>query len=255
MIKIIVTAVALTFLAFGSLIAEATSNVQKLRFCYEDQELFPHYLKNDANVPQHRPGAAIEIMQALDEKLSGTVVEFSRAPWKRCLNELKLGKVDALIGRYTPERAEFGMFPRGVNGAVDTAKALSVTSSCFIHDVSLPLKWDGVKLDVALPQALIAPMGYSVVKDLKSLGFDVYEASNVKLAHKLLFKGKFKVSLSDCHLTTMPSFIVENRTPVTREYGYLIFSKKFYWNSTDKAEFIWRTLQNLDKEGIYKKYR
>lgn len=255
MIKTIVTTVALLLLVFGSLKSEATSNVQKLRFCYENQELFPHYLKSDSEVPKHRPGAAIEVMQALDNRLPDIVVEFSRAPWKRCLNDLKLGKVDALIGRYTTERAEFGMYPRGTNGTVDTSKALSVTASCFIHDVSLPLKWDGVKLEVEQPQGLIAPMGYSVVKDLKALGFDVYEASNIKLAHKLLFNGKFKVSLSDCQLESKPRFIVENRTPVSREYGYLIFSKKFYWNSTDKAEYIWRTLQNLDKESIYREYR
>lgn len=255
MIKAIVTAFSFTLLCFVSLHSNAASNLQTLRFCYENQELFPHYLKDDSEVPKSRPGAAIEIMQELDKRLPDTKIAFVRAPWKRCLNELKLGKVDALIGRYTPERAEFATYPRLMNGLVDTSKALSVTTSCFIHDRSLPLKWDGKSLQVQQPQGLIAPMGYSVVEELQALGFDVYEASNIKLAHKLLFNGKFKVSLSDCNLTNKPPFIVENRTPVSRQYGYLLLSKKFYWGNTDKSEFIWRTLQRIDKDKIYARYK
>lgn len=255
MIKAIGTALVLILSCFVLPHSTAQANEQKLRFCYENQELFPHYLKNDAEVPKQNPGAAVEVMQVLDRKLPHTQIEFTRAPWKRCLNDLKLGKVDAVIGRYTPERAEFATYPRLMNGMVDTSKALSVTASCFIHDVSLPLKWDGTRLDVEQPQGLIAPMGYSVVEDLKALGFDVYEASNIELAHKLLFSGKFKVSLSDCKLKSKPSFIVENRTPVSREFGYLLFSNKYYWNNSDKAEFIWNTLQTIDKESIYDRYK
>jgi hypothetical protein len=168
---------------------------------------------------------------------------------------LKLNKVDAVIGRYTAERSEFAIYPRQTNGIIDTTKAFSVTSSCFIHDISLPLKWNGTKLVTDQPQGLIAPMGYSVVEDLKLLGFDVYEASSIELAHKLLFNGKFKVSLSDCNLKEHPAFIVENKTPISRVFGYLMFSKKYYWNNTDKAEFIWRILLDVDKKGIYKKYK
>lgn len=255
MIKTTVTTFIFILLSFALFEAKANSDIRKLRFCYENQEVFPHYLTSDSDVPLHRPGAVIEVMQELDRKLPHTDIEFVRAPWKRCLNELKLNKVDAVIGRYTQERSEFAIYPRIDNGIIDTTKAFSVTSSCFIHDISLPLKWDGTTLGIEQPQGLIAPMGYSVVEDLKQLGFDVYEASSIELAHKLLFNGKFKVSLSDCNLKQHPSFIVENRTPVSRVYGYLMFSKKYYWDNTDKSEFIWRALLGVDKNSIYKKYK
>lgn len=255
MTKTIIIAIFSILFSFGLAEAKADLGSPKLRFCYENKEVFPHYLNNDSDVPIHRPGAAIEIIQELDRKLPNTDIEFIRAPWKRCLKELKLNKVDAVIGRYTLERSEFAIYPRQVNGMIDTTKAFSTTSSCLIHDVSLPLKWDGKSLIIEQPEGLIAPMGYSVVEDLKLLGFDVYEASSIELAHKLLFNGKFKVSLSDCNLKGHPAFIVENKTPVSRVYGYLMFSKKYYWGNTDKAEFIWRILLEVDKESIYKKYK
>lgn len=235
--------------------AKASSSGQVLTFCYENQELFPHYLTNDIDVPEHKPGAAIEIMQKLDQQLTDLEFKFVRMPWKRCLNQLESGKVDALIGRYTDDRAKFAVYPRTNEGSLDNTKAISVTTSCFIHDNSLSLEWDGNKLKVQQPQGLIAPMGYSLVDDLEALGFDVYESSNIGLAHKLLFNGKFHVSLSDCKLKNKPDHIIENPIPVTREYGYLLFSKQYAKANGDITKRVWRQLQLIDKDSIYSKYK
>lgn len=206
-------------------------------------------------VPENKPGAAIETIQVIDQELKNVEVKFVRMPWKRCLSQLKQGKADAVIGRYTDERAEFAVFPMKKSGQLDTSKAISITESCFIHDKSVPLSWDGKNLQVEQPVGLIAPLGYSLVDDLKMLGFDVYESSNIGLAHKLLFSGKFTVSLSDCNLKDKPEHIIENPHPVTSEYGYLFFSKQYWSQNQAIVEQVWDRLKNIDKQSIYLKYQ
>lgn len=242
--------------AFLLLAAEvnASDESHSLLFCYENKEVAPHYLGEGTNVPKQKPGAAIEIMQNLDVLLPNTQIQYVRAPWKRCLNDLKLGKVDALIGRYTEERAEFAIYPKDDKGELDVNKAFSTTSSCFIHDQDLDLSWDGNNLQVAQPVGLIAPRGYSLVDDLKALGFDIYEATTIQLAHKLLFSKKFSVSLSDCNLVNKPDFIVENPIPVKQTYGFLVFSHAYFWQKPEQAEFIWQQLETIDKKRYYQKY-
>lgn len=235
--------------------AEEATRDQVVTFCYENKELFPHYLATDIDVPEDHPGAAIEIIQQLDKRLPQTQFKFVRAPWKRCLNHLESGKVDALIARYTEPRSAFAQYPRDATGQLDRNKAFSFTSSCFLYNKDLHLQWDGQRLQVNKPIDLIAPSGYSLVQDLTLLGFDVYEATTVELAHKLLFKGKYQVSLSNCQIRKKPDFIVENPIPVTRGYGYLVFSKGFYRANTAKVEYIWQQLQQLDKASIYNQYQ
>ncbi len=226
-----------------------------LTFCYEDKELYPHYLQAGASVPVQKPGAAIDIMKQLDSLIPAMEVKYIRKPWKRCLNELKQSRVDALIGRYTEERAEFSHYPRLADDRLDVSKAISKTTSCFIHDKALPFDWDGTTVNVKKPIGLIAPMGYSVVEDLRQLGFDVYEVSTIDTAHNLLFNGKFQVSLSNCYLRNKPENIVENPIPFTEQFGYLVFSKQYYWANKERAQFIWKKLQTIDKESIYQRYK
>lgn len=226
----------------------------QITFCYENKELFPHYLSHGLAVPEHKPGAAIEIIQQLDQRLANTSFSYVRTPWKRCLQQLKLGKVDAVIARFTESRQQFASFPLTPAGAVDTALAFSKTASCFIHHRELDFYWDGKRLEYDFDNGIIAPSGYSVVDDLTELGFDVYQASTVELAHRLLFSDKFKLSLGNCQQASLPKNYIENPTPVSQEYGYLAFSQSFYSSHPNLAKSIWNELQQIDKKAIYKRY-
>lgn len=225
-----------------------------LKFCYENKEVPPHYLGDGLEVPKNLPGAAIEVMQQLG-KMSGFEITFVRKPWKRCLSELAQGKVDSVIGRYSLERGIFGVYPKNEQGKLLVDLAFSRTMSCFIYDESLPLKWDGKKLDVPHPIGAAVPRGYSLVKDLRDLGIDIYETINIERAHELLFAGKVKLSLSNCKLDNRPSHILQNPIPVSDTAGYLIFSKKYFASEPKRANFLWQKLTSIDKEAIYKKYQ
>lgn len=242
------------FLAF-SLPAESMNNDNKiLRFCYENKEVPPHYMGEGLTVPKSRPGAAIEVIQRLGKTINNVDIEFIRKPWKRCLDELKKGKVDALIGRYSPERATYGIFPKQADGVLDDKLAFSRTMSCFIYDESLPLEWDGRELSVPRPMGAAAPRGYSLVKDLRKLELDIYETATIERAHELLFAGKVKLSVSNCALENKPKYIIEHPIPVSVTAGYLIFSKSFFTAEPNLASYLWRKLGTINKKEIYKKY-
>lgn len=237
-----------------SLIACVTAQATTLKFCYESKELLPHYRGEGILTPSEKPGAAIEIMQKLDEMLSNVHIEFVREPWKRCLNDLKLGKVDALIARHSVSREVFAKYPKTSKNELDNERAISSTATCFIHKKNVPLKWDGHDLYVDLPQGISVPRGYSLVDDLKKKGFQIYETVSIKQAHELLFNGRVGISLSDCQHKKLPTDYVENKKPLVENYGYLVFSQQFYSLYPNLAEDLWNQLMKIDDKIFYSKY-
>jgi len=242
------------FLLLICVIACTSAQATTLKFCYESKELLPHYRGEGVIVPSERPGAAIEIIQALDSKVENIKVEFIREPWKRCLNDLKLGKVDALIARHSTGREGFAKYPKNQSGDLDPNKSVSTSATCFIHKKNLPLEWDGKTLKMDLPQGIAIPRGYSLVDDLKKKGFQIYETVSVRKAHDLLFSGRVGTTLGDCNNKTLPSGFIENKHPIIETYGYLVFSHQFYSFYPDLTESIWNELQQIDDKAYYNKY-
>jgi polar amino acid transport system substrate-binding protein len=242
------------FLYLICLIACVTAQATTLKFCYESKELLPHYRGEGVLTPTEKPGAAIEIVQKLDEMLSNVQIQFVREPWKRCLNDLKQGKVDALIARHSSGREAFAKYPRTAKNELDNARAISSTATCFIHKKNVPIHWNGDELLVDLPQGISVPRGYSLVEDLKKKGFQIYETASVKQAHELLFKGRVGISLSDCQHKNLPADYVENKVPLVENYGYLVFSHQFYSLYPNLAEDLWNQLKKIDGKVFYNKY-
>jgi len=242
------------FLYLICLTACVTAQATTLKFCYESKELLPHYRGEGVLTPSEKPGAAIEIAQKLDEMLSKVQIEFVREPWKRCLNDLKLGKVDALIARHSVSREAFAKYPKTTKNELDNERAISSTATCFIHKKNVPLKWNGHELLVDMPQGISVPRGYSLVEDLKKKGFQIYETVSVKQAHELLFNGRVGISLSDCQHKNLPINFIENKTPIVENYGYLVFSHQFYSIYPNLAEDLWNQLMKIDDKVFYNKY-
>lgn len=251
----LVAYIAILASCFSASVMSNSLSANKLKFCYENKDVPPHYLGDGLGVPEEKPGAAIEVMQQLDKEVLGFEIGFVRKPWKRCLSELQQGKVDSVIGRHSNERATFGVYPKNDQGKLLVDLAFSRTMSCFIYDESLPLKWDGQTLHSPKPLGAAVPRGYSLVKDLRKLGIDIYETTTIESAHELLFARKVKLSLSNCKLENRPSYILQHPIPVSDTAGYLIFSKRFYAEDPKRANYLWQKLRSIDKEAIYKKYQ
>ena len=190
----------------------------------------------------------------MDNNLEEINIILKREPWKRCLNDLEHGKVDALIARYSCNREGFAKYPKTSFDKIDTTKAFSNTATCFIHRKNVLLEWDGADLNVELPQGISVPSGYSLADDLKNAGFQIYETRSVKQAHALLFNGRVGISLSDCNFKNLPEDFTENTIPLSENYGYLVFSHQFYNDNLKLSEKIWRTLMEIDHKQFYSKY-
>ena len=231
-----------------------SAQASTLKFCYESKELLPHYRGEGVSTPSEKPGAAIEILQELDDMISNVQIQLVREPWKRCLNHLRQGKVDALIARHSLDREEFAKYPKTRNNKLDNECAISSTSTCFIHKKNVPLKWDGQELLVEMPQGISVSRGYSLVKDLKNKGFQIYETVSVKQAHELLFNDRVGISLSDCKHKNLPINYIENKKPIVENYGYLVFSHQFYSLYPKLSEDLWNQLMKIDDKDFYDKY-
>jgi polar amino acid transport system substrate-binding protein len=95
-------------LAFGMPGASAQT---KMKFAAEDKDLYPTYLGSGTDTLAEKPGVTVELIRIVAKDV-GIEPVFVRAPWRRCMELLKEGEVDAVInGSYSSARAEFGAFP------------------------------------------------------------------------------------------------------------------------------------------------
>ncbi len=102
-------------------------------------------------------------------------VRFYPKPWKRCLQDIKNGKYDAIISAsYKPERAEYILYPDDAAIREKSVWRITQVEYVVITNFDEPYTFYG---DLkSLPQPVRAPLGYSIVDDLKSAGIKVFEA-------------------------------------------------------------------------------
>jgi len=229
------------------------SKLTTLTYCYENKEFLPHFTGNNTNIPTQKPGAEIEILQALDKSLANVKFHFLREPWLRCLRSLERGKVDAVIGSYNDERAKFAVFPWH-NGKIDIKRAYLRIDTCLLLQKGIGLRWDGKTLTSRKKISIAIPRGYNSINSFKNKHFDIYLTDSPEKAHSLLFHRRVLASISACNLKKYPDFIELNKDPIKKHYGYFMFSKQFYQQHTELAEQLWNNLAQIDKASYYRKY-
>ena len=85
---------------------------------------FAPYQMGEGLRPANPPGLAVELVMQSAAHL-GIDVTLRRMPVKRILHLLENGLLDGAIGySYTPDRAEFLMYPRTITGVADESKQL-----------------------------------------------------------------------------------------------------------------------------------
>ena len=102
-------------------------------------------------------------------------VRFYPKPWKRCLQDAKNGKYDAIVSvSHKQERTAFLIYPDDAANPGKSLWRITQVEYVVITNSHEPYTFDG---DLkSLPQPLRAPLGYSIADDLKSTGIKVFEA-------------------------------------------------------------------------------
>lgn len=241
---------------------DAPINTPKIRFCYQDTELFPAYLGNGNIVPAERPGVDIELYQIIAER-AGAEINFERYSWNRCLALLSAGRIDSVISSYRVDRAAYADFPMKAGG-LNRDQRITMSGYYLYHTKKSITLWDGEKLtDPSI--SIGAPLGYSIVADLRAMNAKVTEAGTTDSLLNLLRYNRFDAVAAPGNMTdaiirsdfTRYSDIVRDPVPLKENDYFIIFSKKFTSQHSVLVKDIWafsETVREQFREALLAKY-
>jgi polar amino acid transport system substrate-binding protein len=235
----------------------------QMAISYEDKEQPPYYMGNSNKILSDNPGVAVEIIQKVGNAIEGLEITFKRTPWSRCTAELSSNRIDGIFNAsYKEERLKIGQYPTTnghLQGPVDISRRITKISYSFYILEKNNIEWDGVKIFPA-DKIIGAPLGYSIVADLKKKGLIIEEAPSTKMnLRKLILKRITAAALQD---VTADSIIKSNPiaftnikklTPpiITKPY-YLMLSHNFVAEHPVMAQKIWDTIKYIRENEIDK---
>ena len=245
----------LFYMVFISLSWAVRAEVE-LRVAYDTDIQFPYYLGQSSVVPQHKPGAIVELVKLLETRVDGLKVSLARYPWKRCLRKLSEGKVDSVFNSsFKEERQEFGRYPTR-NGLTDKRRRITTISYYFYKKKESSFSWDGEK--VSNPQAIIgAPLGFSIVDDLKGMNLEVVQSHATLSNLQKLMRGMVSVVAlqevtADYYANNFGQFrdLVKVKPPLKTKPYYLMLSHQFTKQHPLLSEQIWDAIAQLRQEKL-----
>ena len=129
----------------------------------------PWIMGGGSHFQENSPGLEIELYRLMAKGLN-LELRVVRLPWKRCLADLKHGRVDGIFpASFKPERLSLGRFPTQ-NGKIDPSRK-SRDSAYFLYtNIASPLGWDGqsfVNMHLMERQTVGVPLGGSIATDLR----------------------------------------------------------------------------------------
>lgn len=236
--------------------AQITGEKINFRVCAEDKEQWPNYIGNSDKIDPVYPGLSYELIKATANELS---LNFSltRLPWKRCLELLEKGDYDgASDASFKEERRLHGRYPEK-DGMIDKTRRIATIAYHLYRRKGSQVAWDGKTLTGAT--LVGAPIGYSVVSDLKAIGMAVDESSAT-----MIDLGKLVNQRVDAVAALQPAadFILEREKTIfadveridpafiTKDY-FMMISHQFYRARPKIAEALWTKLGELRvREGV-----
>jgi polar amino acid transport system substrate-binding protein len=224
-----------------------------LTLCFEDV----------AQRPWSTPGATglnFELLRRVEKQLGEHFVYKSK-PWRRCLEELRLGAVDAAIGTaYSQERRSIAVFPMLRNGDADPARALYTDNAYVFLRVGGNASWDGSEL-VAPGGAVAVQSGYVTGELLRKRGFRPREL--VKSADdglRLLVSGMYDIAIlqgkeASYLVRTDARFqhrVLQASLPYAAIDCHLAFGRAAYARDPRRAEAIWQSIAAERRSPAYR---
>ena len=228
----------------------------ELKVAYDTDIQFPYYLGQSSEIPQYKPGAIVELVKLLETKIEGLKVSLVRYPWKRCLVKLKEGEVDSLFNSsFKEERKLFGRYPTK-NGQIDRGRRITTISYYFYKMKESAFSWDGKQ--VSNPQAIIgAPLGFSIVDDLKNMNLEVVQThatlSNLqKLTRSMISVVALQEVTADYYVNNFNQFkeLLKVKPPLKTQPYYLMISHQFSQQHPKLSEKIWDAIAQLRQEKL-----
>ncbi len=233
---------------------EAAAPPAPLLLCYEDVPQRPWTMPDGS-------GLNFDMLKRV-EALLGERFRYTGRPWKRCLEELRLGRVDALMGAADgPERRAFAVFPLRDDGSVDSSQAMySERYNVFLRKGSTAA-WDGRRLRTR-DNAVLVQSGYLVAGFARQRGLQAMErAKSSEEALRLLSEGMFDAAIlyGDESLLIAredPRFrarVVHAPGPFWVSDFYLMASAHTYKRDPARIKAIWQAVATVRQSAEYQK--
>ncbi|MBY0240512.1 MAG: transporter substrate-binding domain-containing protein [Burkholderiaceae bacterium] len=196
------------------------------------------------------------VEKQLDERFS-----YVAKPWRRCLEELRTGAVDAAIGAADgPGRRTLAVYPTLPDGALDPSRAVGADYAHVFLRTAGAGSWDG-KLLVAPNNEVAVQSGYIIGAVLRERGYRVREL--VKTADdglRMLAAGLFDVAiLQGFEATNLarsdPRFhgvVKQAPQPYAVFMLYLPFNHTVYASNPRRIEGIWRAIATVRQSHEYR---
>lgn len=222
-----------------------------LTLCIEDADYSPYLIGNSGSstngmLPQLIRAAAEDNQQALK------VIAY---PWKRCIDMLSKGQVDALAASlWLPERdawAAFPKFPDQPQGTPDRSKRLwSAEYPVFVPQQGT-LSYDGKQFR-GVKTGLSAPPGYVAWQRLKDAGLLNNAVLPPKNGLKLVALDRLDGYIVErnigqhlLHKMGLASQVTTLPTPYISDDWYLVFAHQFQAANPDLTQRIWTSLGKI----------
>jgi len=235
-----------------------TVNARDLTIACENKQDFPTVMGNSKNVLKENPGMGVEAVYRLEKRLN-IKIHIKRLPWKRCLAEMQKGHVDGLFtASYKEKRKQYGRYPE-MNGKVDPSRRFTSSSYALYRLKGSDVQYDGKNFQIK--GKVGAPLGYSIVDDLKKKGLVVDESPNTLNDFKKLLKGRIKAvaaleMTADYYLMVNQNLNekIEKVLPLLVEKPYyFMLSHQLYEENKALAEKIWDTIADIRRDPEFQK--
>lgn len=213
-----------------------------MKFAAEDKELYPTYLGDGVETLAEKPGVTVELIRLTAADL-GITPTFIRAPWRRCLDLLKGGEVDAAINAsFNSERLEYGEYPLK-DGKPDESKKSHVWTYTLYRKKGSHISWNGKGFE-SLDGALGTPLGYSIAGDLKKMNLDVDESGDAEANLRKLSAGRISGAVllreaTDPLVKAKGFTDIEAEAPVEAKPTYIMLSHQLVKRDPALAEEFW----------------
>lgn len=248
MIRLVVALLALA----GSVTAQDATTTETdapkpgtLIACVPENPNFPFY-RGATDTATEFPGLYLELIERIAE-YSAIGIDMRRAPWARCMNELRAGQVNMVFtASYLPEREALGCYPMRATGRPDRDRML-ISHPYYLYvrkaDADRIQIEDGQIKGLTTPVAVRA--GQSIAMVLAGRGVDYSESRSNSIVFRQLQSARVDAAamignIGDAIIMDMPDLMRLEPALVTRDY-YLIMNHASCL-ADGAAEPIWAAL-------------
>ena len=224
-----------------------------LRLCFEDVDQRPW------STPGGK-GLNFELLKRI-EVLLNEQFSYAPKPWKRCLSELRLGQVDAVIGAADSiDRRAWSRIPQLPDGREDPARALFADAALVFLRVGGNGSWDGRELQ-APGKLVVVQSGYLVAQQLREKGYNPHESvKSAADALRMLAAGSFDVAvLQGLEASKLaredPRFkgrVQQAELPYLVVNLHLMVARGTYQRDPQRIEAIWQAISTVRQARDYR---